>query len=103
MSQTCFICSHTTSEILSDHQGIRCQSLSFLTFLGLCTEFLGRHGAYPGPFTPCCQDNSGVEWISIPRALVAQYPKATTRRWRDIYLSWGKELLSTSSQWNYPG
>jgi hypothetical protein len=102
VSQTRFVRSHKTSEILPDHQGILYQSVAFLTFLGLCTECLGHHSAYSGPF-PCsakiikAQNRFLVQerrWPNTPR------PQQQSRGM--CLLPWGKGFLSTSPGWNYP-
>jgi hypothetical protein len=82
-----------------DHQGVLFQSMEFLTFLGLCTELLGHCGAYCGPFSICCWDNSGPEWISSLRALVLQYPGLHNEA--EGHASLGEGVPNTT--WNYPG
>jgi hypothetical protein len=97
VSQTCFIHSHTPSKILLNYQGKLCQSMVFLTFLDLCTELLGHHGAYQGPPSLHCWDNSGPEWISSPRVLVAWYLGASPSR------EWASELLpGVELSWRSP-
>jgi hypothetical protein len=66
------------------------------------SKILGCHGAYWGPFSLCYWDNSGLEWISSPRALAAQYLRAMAMRWRNVSPS-GEGAPVTSPGWNYPG
>jgi hypothetical protein len=96
MSQTHFIHSHTTVEILLDHQGILCQSMALLTLV--CAQNCLVATVLTKALSPCVAKIIQA-WNEFPDQ-ERWSPGATAMRHRDTSPS-GKGLLSTSLEWNY--